>query len=125
METIASVSVVRPVSVTVVENKPLQTLLQTIVIAPVGVASSVSTGGLNTTPTTVGPGAGGGGGSAASPISTGSPTGGNGGSISGLVEGGGSLTGTTINGDAVSVSVGSVPGGSAGGGTPVVIAQYN
>jgi len=44
-----------------------------------------------------------------------------------LVAFAGSLTGTTIAGDAVSVSVGNVSGGSAAGSArvSVLIAQYN
>jgi len=138
IESRASVTVVQSAAVTVVSNAPLQTILLTVAIAPVGVVFTASGVGSVAASAPVGGAAGGGatgggspvspppgggaadGGAAGAPLADGSAPG-------GLIAVGGSLTGTTIAGDAVSVSVGDVSGGTAEGSArvPVVIAQYN
>lgn len=135
-ESTASVTIVRPVAMTVVNSTPLQAALLTTAIAPVGVVFSAPSGSTSAiggdggagsgagTAATAGNGAPGG----AAPSGDGTDLGtGDGASVVGLAPLGGSLTGTTINGDAVSVSVGNVPAESGGGGrtVAVVIAQYN
>lgn len=134
-ESTASVTIVRPVAMTVVNSTPLQAVLLTTAIAPVGVVFSAPSG---STSAIAAGGAGGGTGAtpaagntapgASAPSGDGADLGtGDGASVVGLAPLGGSLTGTTINGDAVSVSVGNVPAesGGSGGTVAVVIAQYN
>jgi hypothetical protein len=131
IETVASVTITRSATVTVVNNTPLQTLLLTTAIAPAGVVFTASNAG----PVTVGASGGtAAGGATGGPPGAGATTtsgaglpDGDGGAGPALVAFGGSLGGTTINGDAVSVSVGNMSGGSAAGSgrVPVVIAQYN
>lgn len=130
-ESTASVTIVRPVAMTVVNSTPLQAALLTTAIAPVGVVFSAPSGGTSAI------GGGGTGAAAAAgnnapgasaPTGDGADLGtGDGASVVGLAPLGGSLTGTTVNGDAVSVSVGNVPAESGGSGraVAVVIAQYN
>lgn len=128
-ETAASVTIVRSAAVTitntvvnrtVANNASLQTLLLTAAIAPAGVVFTASR------TDRVAGGRGTGGGAAADIGGAGLPAT-EGGDVAGWLAFGGSLTGATIDGDAVSVSVGNVSGGSAPGsaGVPVVIAQYN
>lgn len=119
----ASVTLVQSAAVTVVNNVPLQTVLLTISIAPVGVVFSAPAA------TPAGASVAGGGppaeGGAAFDRTGGSPDG-EGGS-GGLIVLGGAPGGPTIAGDAVSVSVGNASGGTATGSptVAVVIAQYN
>lgn len=129
VETGVSVTIVPSAAVTVVNSAPLQTLLLTAAIAPAGLvftassAADAASGG--------GAGIGGAGGNA--PGGGEADSGGagraatDGASPAGLIAFGGSLTGTTIAGDAVSVSVGNMSDGSAAGSARVcvVIAQYN
>lgn len=135
-ETVASVTITRSAAVTVVSNAPLQTLLLTTAIAPVGVVFAAPATG------TVGSPGGGGGTPIGNTANGASPAGaapapaaasevdadsGDGAVVVGLASTDGGLTGTTINGDAVSVSVGNMDGGSAptSGRVSVIIAQYN
>ncbi len=134
-DTVASVTIVRPVAVTVVNNTPLQAALLTTALVPVGVVFTASNAG----PVTIGVSGGAssrvsGGASSEGAASTTSDAGlaggagaGPPGTDAGLVAVSGSLNGTTINGDAVSVSVGDVSGGTAPGSgrVPMIIAQYN
>ncbi|MBO9669164.1 MAG: hypothetical protein J7485_01465 [Sphingobium sp.] len=134
-ESTASVTIVRPVAMTVVNSTPLQAALLTTAIAPVGVVFSAPSGSTSA----IGGGGSAGGTEAAAaagnnapgasaPSGDGTDLGtGDGASVVGLAPLGGSLTGTTIDGDAVSVSVGNAPAESGGGGrtVAVVIAQYN
>jgi hypothetical protein len=136
---------------TVVNNAPLQTLLLTIAIAPVNVVfaapgastavGSVSVGaagggtgsaglvspnsGAGDGGSGVAPGSDGAGGGAAELAGSGLPA--DDGGPPALIVIGGALTGTTIDGDAVSVSVSDVSGGSTADSArvPMVIAQYN
>jgi hypothetical protein len=137
---------------TVVNNAPLQTLLLTIAIAPVNVVFAAP--GASTAVGSVSVGAAGGGtgsaglvspssaaaaGNEGSPGTPGDGAGGGAAELAGaglpaddggppaLIVIGGALTGTTIDGDAVSVSVSDVSGGSTADSArvPMVIAQYN
>jgi len=102
--------------------------LLTAAIAPAGMVftAQTSSGGSITASATGGRGTRGGApGAARSGGAGGLATGG--GEPPALILLGGSTTGITIDGDAVSVSVGNVSGGSApeSAQVPVVIAQYN
>jgi hypothetical protein len=132
-ETAASVTIVQPAAVTVVSNGPLQALLLTAAIAPAGVVFTAS-GAVPAAVASAGAGVPGGGraGGSGSPAAraesgrAGQPAPG-GAAPPALVAVGGALGGTTIDGDAVSVSVGTIAGGSAPGSASVavVIAQFN
>jgi hypothetical protein len=120
---------------TVVNNAPLQTLLLTAAIAPANVVFSapgsntgvglVSVGGSGGGPGSGGRDSASAAGGGADPAGPGLPR--DDGGPPALIVIGGALTGTTIDGNAVSVSVGDVSGGSRAGSAkvPVIIAQYN
>jgi hypothetical protein len=125
-ETRVSVVIEQPAGLSVVNNTPLQAALLTIAVMPMGVvvtASNISGG--------VGGGASLRGGATGSPASFGGGASGSDGgavlAVSGGGDFGGAFGGATINGDAVSVSVGEASSGSATGDgrVPMIIAQYN
>lgn len=113
INTRGTASVAESASVQVVNDAPMQTLLLTGAIAPTGVTFTLA-------------------GQDAGSASLGLPGFVSGGGEELSVNGSGLITGTTINGQALSVSVGGsfdgVSGDSntgANGGVPMVIAQYN
>ena len=117
---------------TVVNSAPLHTALLAASIAPAGVVftTASSTGGSSTPVAGVASGSAAGVGSSDGGVADFGAAGlsaTDNGDVAGFIVLGGSVSGTTIDGDAVSINVGDLSGGSAedSATVPVVIAQYN